>query len=149
MKDKIIIDGNAYFEVRKTPLHIEYEHTEVWTDKDGKERTSVLVHIEPRNFIGKIADWIEDTECFHPVRFYGVGEIVIVAVLAFLIWLSVQLIKYYAVLDFFSVLVYALTVAYATVMIIWGKMLIEAIIDWWKYDYLPHRKNRKSAKAES
>ena len=52
-KKSIIIDDRTYFETARTPLHIEYECYETYTDKEGHEHSYTLVEIRPRNFLGR------------------------------------------------------------------------------------------------
>ena len=80
-KKSIIIDDRTYFETARTPLHIEYECYETYTDKEGHEHSYTLVEIRPRNFLGRFADWIDDVSLEHPIAFYGTVSVIIIGIL--------------------------------------------------------------------
>ena len=124
-RSTIIIDNKTYIETARTPLHIEYEYYETYTDKEGHEHSCTLVETRPRNFLGKIFDWLDDVSIEHPIAFYGTVSGVI---------LSSYLIKEGFDFDLATGIVYVLTVAYLIVGFFCLKSLISEVTWWWRYD---------------
>jgi len=133
-KDRIEIDGKLYLETRRTPLHIEYECEHTYTDRNGKERTCTLFETRPRNFLGKIFDWLDDVSVEHPIAFYGTVSGIILAILIPLALLSIYLIKEGFDFDLATGTVYVLTAAYLVCGFFFWKSLISEIVWWWRYD---------------
>ena len=133
-RSTIIIDNKTYIETARTPLHIEYEYYETYTDKEGHEHSCTLVETRPRNFLGKIFDWLDDVSVDHPIAFYGTVFGVILAILIPLFILSSYLIKEGFDFDLATGIVYVLTVAYLIVGFFCLKSLISEVTWWWRYD---------------
>lgn len=133
-KSTIIIDNKTYFETARTPLHIEYECYETYTDKEGHEHSYTLVEIRPRNFLGRFADWIDDVSLEHPIAFYGTVSVIIIGILIPLALLSIYLIKEGYDFDLATGTVYVLTAAYLVCGFFFWKSLISEIVWWWHYD---------------
>jgi len=133
-RSTIVVDDRTYVETARTPLHIEYECYETYTDEEGHEHSYTLVETRPRNFLGKIFDWLDDVSIEHPIAFYGTVSGVILAILIPLFILSCYLIKEGYDFDLATGTVYVLTAAYLIVGFFCLKSLISEVVWWWRYD---------------